>query len=224
MYTKIAITLVCVFSLNALAFAHDHADVEFHPDGANLVVPPMDHEGNFFYVFPGAFGAEDLDPANFTDHPGFAGESFAEGDTFGFNVVRELLYWNGTAMVAAPADHSVAIQNIISTVIVAGDSPFQTGFTFAEADADGDVHQHINFTLRGPGEPDDLVPGGYGLWLELTSPQYDTSNGFVIMLNYGLEDEAFEAGVHYIGEHVIPEPTALALFGVLALITARRRG
>jgi hypothetical protein len=222
-YANIAFTLVCAFTLNALALAHDHADVEFHPDGGNLVVPPMNHEGELLYVFPGHFGEEVLDPANFTDHPGFAGEDLAAGDTFGFNVVRELLYWDGAALAPAPTEHGIAIRNVINTVTVAGDSAFQSGFTFAEADADGDVHQHVNFTLHGPGEPDALVPGGYGLWLELTSPRYGASNGFVIMLNYGLDEEAFEAGVHYVGEHVIPEPSALALFGALALFAARRR-
>lgn len=223
MFTKFAFSLVCAVACAGFALGHDHADVEFHPESGALVVPPMDHEGNFFYVFPGEFGAEATDPPNFTDHPGFAGEGFNSGDVFGFNVVRELLYWDGTTMATAPADHAVAIQNVINTVTVSGGTGFQTGYLFAEADAEGDVHQHINFTLHGPGEPGDLTPGGYGLWLELTSPQYATSNGFVIMLNYGLEDEAFEAGVHYVGEHIIPEPGALGLCAMTAALALRRR-
>jgi len=224
MLQKLTAIAVCALITRGVATAqHDHADVEFHPAGVNLVVPPMDHEGEEYFVFPGVFGHEATDPPNFTDHPGFAGAGFNEDDLIGFNVVQELLYWDGAALAPTPADHSVMIENIISDVTVTGDSAPQTGFIFAEADGAGDVHQHIDFTLHGPGEPDGLTPGAYGLWLELTSPEYDVSNDFVIMLNYGLDHEEFEAGVHYVGEHVVPEPGGLALLAALMLVTTRRR-
>lgn len=222
MFKQLASILICSIAVVGLARAHEHADVEFHPLGGALFVPPMDHEGHWFHVFPGEFGAEATDPANYSDHPGFAGTGFNPGDLFGFNVVRELLYWDGSAMAPAPADHSLEIRNIINSTVVTGFSGFQTGFTFATADADGDVHQHVHFTLHGPGAPSALTPGGYGLWLQLTSPQYGTSNDFVIMLNYGLDQEDFEAGVHYVGAHVIPEPSVALLFAVAALPALRR--
>lgn len=222
MFKRFGFIVICSIAVVGFAFAHEHADVGVYPLGGTLFVPALDHEGHWFHVFPGEFGEEATDPANFTDHPGFAGAGFNPGDLLGFNVVRELLYWDGSAMAAVPANHSLEIRNIINSTIVTGVSGFQTGFTFATADADGDVHQHVHFMLHGPGEPSALTPGGYGLWLQLTSPQYGTSNDFVIMLNYGLDQEDFEAGVHYVGEHLIPEPSGALLFAVPALLALRR--
>ena len=71
-------------------------------------------------------------------------------------------------------------------------------------------------------EPGGLTIGAYGLWLQLTSPSYASSNEFIILLNYGLDVAAFEAGVEA-ADALIPEPTSALLLALCALFGLRRR-
>jgi len=218
-------TIVLLLGTTTTTVRAEHSDVPITTDGTSLSVTPADHGGELFFVYPGHFG-EAVDPANVSIMPGFSGEGFNEDDLIGFNVRQELLYWDGAAMAIPPEQQYLTIEHPAVhslDVNIDGTTGFQEGFDFIEVDADGDIHQHLHFVLHGPGEPDGLVPGAYGLWLELTSPQYETSNDFIILLNYGLEHEAFEAGVHYIGEYVIPEPGSLMLLAVAGLAIAARR-
>lgn len=192
------------------ALAHD--DVEVIVVGGGLYVPPT-AEG---YVFEGEFG-EGLNPANFANEPGFDVEDgeFNPGDDLSFNVVTDLLYWDGVAFAAVPAGHSLEIANVINSVVVDGSSGFQNGFLLGVADGDGGLHTDPDYTLNGPGAPDSLAVGAYGLWLEMTSTQYATSNGFIIMLNYGLDEASFEAGVEAAAA-LVPEPSSAFLLALAA--------
>ncbi len=204
------------------AAAQHHGDVEFGVSDGALVVEPSD-EG--LYVFEGEFGENPLLPANVADEPGFESEdgSFIPGDEVRFDLMASLLFWDGAAFAAVPNDHHVEIHKAIFSRIVDESSGPQTGFVFGVADGLGEVHEHLDFVLHGPGEPGGLTPGAYGLWMRLNSTSYDPSNEFIVLLNYGLGEEEFEAGVEAAGA-LVPEPTAAALLLIPAFaILARRR-
>lgn len=210
--------------LPSAALAHE-GDVEVETSGSALLVPPTP-EG--FLVYEGEFGIPGF-AANQSDEPGYAAEeTLAPGTVLGFNVVSDLLYWDGAQLAAIPAGHSLTVTHpsglpALGEITLDGSADAQPGFNFATADGLGALDEHTLFTLNGPGAPDGLAPGAYGLWLELTSPTYATSNSYIILLNYGLDEADFEAGVDYIGTNIIPEPASALLLGLLGLAALRRR-
>ncbi len=217
MFRAFLILTVLGSTVTALA-DEEHSDIEVAIEGGSLVVEPSP-EG---FVFEGEFG-EGVNPGNFAAEPGFEVDDglMQPGDALGFNIAEDLLYWNGTSFAPVPGGQSLSITKSIFSATLDGAGDAGPGFVFANADAGGGIHEDLDFTLLGPGAPDSLVPGAYGLWLELTSPQYGTSNEFIIMLNYQLDETAFEAGVEAAAA-LVPEPGSLLLLtaGLLAL---RRR-
>lgn len=210
MMRRIWMLLALGGSLGAAAQAQHEGDVEFAPSGGALRVEA--NVANGHYVFEGGFGDNPVLPPNEIDEPGFESQpgAFSSGDLVGFNVLASLLYWDGTQFADVPAGHQVEMQKAIFSTFVGDDTGPQSGFIFGEADADGDIHEHLDFILHGPGEPDALTIGAYGLWLALTSPQYDASNEFIVLLNYGLSADEFDAGVAAAAA-LVPEPSTAVL-------------
>ena len=217
-----AATLV-LFTFACPIFAQEeeeaHSDVEFsYVDGAIEV-----EAGAEGFVFEGEFGEEAF--ANFAGEPGIASEveegaGINPGDIIGYNVLGSLFYWDGTQAVS-PGDASIAIDGAggSADTIVSGTTGVQS-VNFADpanligqADADGDFHVDPGFTIS-----DGAPAGGYGLVLSLSTDEAGIadSNPFGIFLNFGLEEEAFEAGVEAFGASV-PEPSTF-LLGALALL------
>lgn len=200
----------------AAAFAQ-HADVEFGVENGGLVVAPSPQG---WFVFEGTFGEAPL-ALNQAGEPGFESEGgLNPGDRIGFSVVQSLLYWNGAAFAMPPGGHSVNVSLFpVGSIDVGSAGP---GFVFGEADAAGDFHEDLLFTLNGPGAPDGLTAGAYGIWMTLTSPNYSASNEFIVLLNYGLDDESFEAGVEAAAA-LVPEPSAALALVAVGIVAARRR-
>lgn len=194
-----------------------HSDIEFGVEAGALAVEASS-EG--FFVFEGEFG-EAPNPPNQIGEPGFESEGgLMPGDRVGFNVVQSLLYWDGAAFAPAPVGHSVNISLFPLGSVDVG--PAGPGFVFGEADGAGEFHEDMLFTLNGPGAPDALTPGAYGLWLTLSSPSYADSNEFIILLNYGLGAEEFEAGVEA-ASYLVPEPASGLLLAIGLLACRGRR-
>jgi hypothetical protein len=207
--------------LTSAALAEEpHSDVEIVVESGALVVEPT-AEG--LHVYEGTFG-EGLDPANFAAEPGFDAEIgvLNPGDDLAFNILDNLIYWDGASFAAVPAGHSLDLSLAIFNRNVSASSGFQAGFGLGVAEADGSLHQDIAFTLQGPGAPDALAIGAYGVLLEMTSSQYASSNPFVILLNYGLDDASYEAGVDA-AQAFVPEPTSLLLLAAAGVLAIRRR-
>jgi|GEM_PF-3060447 len=229
----IAATLI-LFSFAAVSFAqeeeeeHGHSDVEFaYVDGAIEV-----EAGDEGFVFEGEFGEDAF--ANFASEPGIASEieegaGINAGNIIGFNVLDSLFYWDGS-QVASAGDATVTIAGAggSADVVVSGASGMQLADFAAPANLlgqaadDGDFHVDPGFTIS-----DSAPAGGYGLILSLSSDDaagVGDSNPFGIFLNFGLEEEMFEAGVEAFGESV-PEPSSflLVVFGVAGLGVMRRK-
>ena len=204
-----------------------HGDIEITSEGGSVVVEP----GAEGWVFEGEFIAPPDAMAYFGDEPGFDSEpgSFTAGDQVGFEVLSDLLFWNGSAMTD-PADRVEISKGPASILLAAGTGP-QEGFGFGTADSTGVVHDHLEFALQTL-SGSDYVAGGaagvYGLHLLLNSPQYGDSQLFLIALNNGLDEEAFEEGAEILAAAAgvpVPEPGALFLAAAAscAFVFIRRR-
>ena len=231
----IAATLI-MLSFAAVSFAqeeeeheheHGHSDVEFvYADGAIDVEP-----GEEGFVFEGEFGEDAF--ANFASEPGIASEieeggGINAGDIVAYNVLDNLFYWDGT-QVASAGDATVTIASAggSADAVVSAASGMQLADFAApsnllgQAADDGDFHVDPGFTIS-----DGAPAGAYGLVLSLSTDAAGIGDSvpFGILLNFGLEEEAFEAGVGAFAASV-PEPSSLMLVacGIAGLGVLRRK-
>jgi hypothetical protein len=141
---------------------------------------------------------DDFGGVLYTDDPGFESDSGAlpGGIPVGFNVTQSLWYWNGEQILDAPASASIKISlGPVSPVFVSAESGAQAGFTIATTSSSGTIHTHLSYTLG----PSDTPFGVYGMILEMASPEYESSEPFLVAFNYGLLDlDKFDAGVEAI--------------------------
>ncbi len=213
------------------ALAQD-VDVAFEVVGGALSVPAIETGRLFLSEFP-----QPPDPlAYFADEPGFEAEDGAlgVGDAIGAEVLSGLLFWNGSA--ASPAPPGVALEiakGPLALANLSGSGPLM-GFSFATADDEGGVHQHLGFSLlqEDAGLPGTFLPGGpagvYGLHLRLTSPEHGPSQPLLIAFNNGLSDDDFADAADALAAYAgvpVPEPAAwlLAALGSMAAAGMRRR-
>lgn len=217
-----------------------HSDIEVFNDNGTLLI----HGGP---IFEAEFGDEGA--AFNTINPGFAtepdeavGEGYAglpDGELISFNIVGDLLFWDGSAFVPVPANHFVRVQQGSLASVqrdVDGSSGFQAGFVFAEegqatggaqaTPEPGGLHAHLTFEhLKDDG---GLAPGtavgAYLLTLQLTGSTLADSQAFGIFFDAGLGEgtAAFENGVAA-ASALVPEPTSLALLVIGAVGAMRRR-
>ncbi len=194
-----------------------HSDIEFrYLHGAIQV-----EEGDEGFVFEGEFGEGAF--ANEASEPGIASE-LEEGmgihpnNTIAFNVLGSLYYWDGNDF-AVPGDASITISGVggsADSVISATSGIQRSSFAtpanlLGQADANGSFHVDPKFTIS-----DGARAGGYGLLLSLST---DDTTGIVdsapfgILLNFGLEEAAFEAGVRAFGA-IVPEPSSFHIFAL----------
>jgi len=214
-----AFVAACVLCVTNAAVAQ-HSDIEVTAENGKLIVAPS-AEG---YVFEGELG-ETI--PNFGNEPGFEAEDgeLQPNTELGFNLLSSLLYWDGTQFTTPANKEQLAISKATFTTLVTPTSGAQAGYIFGEADDEGGFHEDLEFFLSRPDNDPSTAVGAYGLWLEIDSPQYEASNGFILMLNNGLDEEHFEAGVAAAAS-LVPEPGTLGLLAttaVVALAMARRR-
>lgn len=196
-----------------------HSDVEFSYVGGAIEVEP----GEEGFVFEGEFGEDAF--ANFASEPGIASEvdegaGINAADIIGFNVLDDLFYWSGTD-VGSPGEATITIAGAGGSddVVVSATSGVQLADFAAPANLlgqaadDGDFHVDPGFTIS-----DGAAAGGYGLILSLATDEAGISDSapFGIFLNFGLEEEAFEAGVEAFASSV-PEPSSMLLMGLSLL-------
>lgn len=229
--------LSCLGAQRTLA-QHGHSDIEF-----SYVDSMVDVEfGSEGRVFEGDFAL--VLGTYETDNPGFVSE-VSEGlginalDYMGYDILGTMYYWNGAA--EAMTDASI-------TFVHANSSPdnilSQSGVSFSEASfvdgafrnvidratgdiagsGKGDIHQHVEWLLSA-GAP----VGAYGFLMQLNSSGTGIGNSetFGIVLNRGLVEDDFEAGVdHFVatrGLSAVPEPGSAVLLGFATACFAIRR-
>jgi len=194
----LALTVVSSGSLASSAVAQGHA-ADVHP---SIVEGKLTTNHS---VYADAF--DDVNGFLFTENPGFeTGDgALQDGDQLGFAVVDRLWFWNGETLAEPPVDTAVSISRGPLSVTVDGASEPQPGFTLATAAGAGFIHVHPSYTL----ETSEAVAGVYGLVLQLTAPQYEASDPFVVALGYfgsSLTAEQYNAGVAAIGLAALQPP------------------
>jgi len=193
-------------------FADPMFDVQIRVENGKLLTSKSLYDG-FFIEY------ETTDPG-FATWPSY---ELPQGETYGFNVASKLWYHSGIvgAPVSTASGNPVIQIGESPNVIVSQNSGFQSGFSLA-ANLSGALHVHLPFGL-GPVSPVPPV-GVYGLVLQITSPEFTSSDPFVIALT---NDPTFATltpeGVAY-GEQAIlaaalvPEPSALGLLATAAAV------
>lgn len=185
-------------------------------------------------LFEGDFG--DLAGGLYkTDDPGFdvdeAKGGFGAGNWLQFQGVGSLRFWYGASWSAiVPAGEHVEIEDALGNV-----SSFTTGGVInpigviGQFDANGDLHEHLDFSLRNGSNALGGAVGAYWISLNLIDTLANSSTAlalpstdFNIIFNRGLSTQAYEAAVS-----AVPVPAAMWLFasalGALPLMGRKRQ-
>ena len=186
-----------------------HSDVRFGFDVDRIVVQVDEATG-------ARVGVGDFALAGFfrqfEANPGFASE-FEDGlginpsDQIAYNVLNDLLFWDGTGFAAPDPSAQIIIENNGSApTVVTSTSGLQSGSfdpstnLVGEADNNGEFHSHVNYYLEPNNAPDspplpDL--GAYGLLLSLSTDAAGISDSdpFLIVFNFGLDLTVFDEAV-----------------------------
>jgi len=228
LFRDFAVSLAFVVSLGqAQAQALHEGDVEMSVVGGKIVLDgyAVTQFGSGFKVFEGDFG--DLAGGPFkTDDPGYDSEigTFTSGTKVSYNTVGSLQFWNGTGwgqagMERVRLDGNLGEESFFSGTGISGALAGLVG----QAGVGGVVHEHLDMTLSriGAGVP---AVGAYMFQLYLSGDGLVASDSFLMVINQGLEEEAFEMSVQALA---VPEASTwlmlLAGVGLIGTVTARRR-
>ncbi|QYK48452.1 MAG: hypothetical protein KF838_01030 [Phycisphaeraceae bacterium] len=161
-------------------------------------------------VFATTFGSFD-----FTDSPGFdtPGGTFPPSSQIGFNVLRALQRWNGSAFPmdasGIPAERLRIRKTGFGDVFTPTIDTFTPGFGIPVSSG-GEFHQHVGFTLQSPNGA-----GIYLLELELWSsvPSILTSEPFWILFNNDLPLTDLESATQWVLDNLLTQPCAADVNG-----------
>lgn len=202
-----------------------HGDVEIEVENGQLMTVPRIAEGEF---------GEAPNPANLATEPGIEADTGAlvPGDDVGFNAVpidiggevRNLWFWDGTGSPNfAASPHTLQINHpLIAPFTITLDSNLGAGtvpgYQIGEADGTGSFHQDLEMVL-GSATPHD---GIYLFGMEMTSPQYFTSEPVYFVMASNVDEAIHEAAVDFVAEQfMIPEP-GITVWGVVSLLLSAR--
>ena len=215
-------SVIVLLAANATA---QHMDIEIEVEGGMLATDPRIGEGEF---------GEAPNPANVADEPGLEVDDgiFQPNDDLSFNAVdvlgKNLWFWDGADpnnVAFTDSPHALTIEHPVTgntTMIdssIGGGAP---GFLIGFADAEGGLHQDLEFVL----DTNPPTSGVYLFGLEFTSSQYATSEPLYMVLGSGVDEVAIDAAVDFVAETFsIPEPNSalLAALSCMACLMLRRR-
>jgi hypothetical protein len=158
-------------------------------------------------VFEGIFPT-----SGFDDDPGFDSPAgfLQAGEKIRFDFVREVLYWNGTALTTSPRSMTV-LQGSSQATVSPTDFSGKPGFEIAGGDAAGAFHQHPFFSI-GSGAPAGL----YGVVLTLGpagTSTFGTSEPFLMAFRRNASALNPQGGLDAMAATLVavPEPSTLGL-------------
>lgn len=202
----------CVLvSSGQLACAQGHFDVQFsYVQGKIDVAPPTGATDLVFESNFPTFGIEQ----QFATLPGLASEAAAglgigAGDQIFYDVLDDLLYWDGTDLTTPPENYLIRVSNnppSVPDTIIDEDSGQQLGSEdplqnrIGAADDIGDFHVDLQWRLEPnpfpqPSPPEDF--GAYGVKLRLSTSAAGIAKSapLIFAFNFGLNNTGFEQAV-----------------------------
>jgi hypothetical protein len=190
--------------------------------GVSTYQPPLDGR-----VFSRWFGSASPFVAT---SPGFASLAgfLQPGEQIRFDIIRELLYWNGSQL--APAVPTMTIYQFTNSVTLsANDTSGKPGLLLGGAGANGAVHIHVDYEL-----PSTAPAGVYGLMLTVGpagTATFEKSDPVLVALRRGPTSLNIDQGVAAMAALLptpvpVPEPSGLGLAAgaaaAVAVIRCRR--
>lgn len=159
-----------------------------------------------------------------TKNPGFqtqGGATLKPNALISFEALGSLSYWDGASWSAAANGDYVGMADALGEVTRwtgSGVTPGASSYV-AQVSRTGGIHEHLPFTTNPTG-----TEGAYLIQLRLTSDDYQTSDPFYMVFNYGLGHEDFELAVDSLIT-AVPEPStyAMMLMGVAGIAGLKRR-
>lgn len=232
----IGIARVAIVFWAALVFA-ENAHAEFTTDiqlslvngkietagGVSTYQPPLDGR-----VFSRLISRPDTTSPFSTSSPGFASLAgfLQPGEQIRFDIIRELLYWNGSQL--APAVPAMTIYQFANSVTIsANDTNGKSGLLLGGAGSNGEVHIHVDYEL-----PTTAPAGVYGLMLTVGpagTATFEKSDPILVALRRGATNLNPDQGVAAMAALLptpvpVPEPSGLGLAaGAAAVIAVVRR-
>jgi hypothetical protein len=193
--------------------------------GVSTYEPPLDGR-----VFSRAISRPDTFSPFVATSPGFASLAgfLQPGEQIRFDIIRELLYWNGSQL--APAVTAMTIYQFANSVTLsANDTNGKPGLLLGGANSIGEVHIHVDYEL-----PTTAPAGVYGLMLTVGpagTATFEKSDPILVALRRGAGSLNPDQGVAAMAALLptpvpVPEPSGLGLAAgaaaAVAVIRCRR--
>lgn len=158
-----------------------------------------------------------------TASPGFdsASGTFPGGSTIRYDFVKQLLYWNGSALAAPNAAMTLDFQDVRFATITGNDTGGAPGFVITSVPTSGPLagsfHEHLDYSL-----PNDAADGLYGIVLTLGpgagTTGFTTSQPFLLTFAQGTVAN-YQTGLATMVDAAfapVPEPSGVALAAIAA--------
>jgi hypothetical protein len=230
-------TAIILATVSAVVFGFSDARGEFTTDiqlslvngkietagGVSTYEPPLDGR-----VFSRLISRPDTTSPFSTSSPGFASLAgfLQPGEQIRFDIIRELLYWNGSQLT--PAVPAMTIYQFANSVTIsANDTNGKPGLLLGGAVSNGEVHIHVDYEL-----PTTAPAGVYGLMLTVGpagTATFEKSDPILVALRRGPTSLNVDQGVAAMAALLptpvpVPEPSGLGLAaGAAAVIAIGRR-
>lgn len=196
--------------------------------------PIVTSGGEWVGTYAGRVFDEGIMPATApytTGSPGFdsAAGTFPAAATIRYDFVKQLLYWNGSALAVPAATMTLDYVGNRPATITGTDFAGAPGAVITSVPSNGSFHEHLNYTLTS-----NAAAGLYGVVLTLGpdggSTGFTASEPFLVTFSRGSFDN-YAAGLSTMVDAAfapVPEPSGIALAaaaaggGWLALRRARK--
>lgn len=205
------------------AGSHHHDDIFLIIDKGRIVTGVYEHDD---FEPRRVFGAEfGLDPKNpfFTDDPGFdcAPGTFPFPSNVGFDIITELLLWNGDGFDPTAGERMKISHDTRSRLSSTG---FVAGFGIP-VNEEGEWHRHLGHTLLGSPDydpADGIYLLGFRLWSDIQG--ISPSETFYFVYNNGKDEYEHDLAIEWVENNIVPEPATMVAFATgLAILASRRR-
>jgi hypothetical protein len=206
--------------LAGAALAQHAGDIELTVPTPNG--PIVTSGGEWVGTYAGRVFDEGIMPANApytTGSPGFdsATGTFPATATIRYDFVKQLLYWNGSALAAPAATMTLDYLGNRPATVTGTDFAGAPGAVITSVPSNGSFHEHLNYTLTN-----DAAAGLYGVVLTLgpggSSTGFTTSEPFLVTFSRGTVDN-YATGLSTMVDAAfapVPEPSGIALAAAAA--------